>query len=193
MAFFVGPYPPSMPTDATGGYLALFNNRDNPANTGFPPTVGVEFDTFRNVDWDPNDTVNHLGGNVNSISSMAYAALPDGSFNGVMSASVRYDAGAATLSATLRFDDSPGQITYAVSANVDLRKAGLPQDAAVGFSASIADLIEQHQILSWSFDSTMSGRCLRLCLPMFSFFYMEKRRGYVQLLYRLRNHLRICK
>ncbi|XP_044431797.1 L-type lectin-domain containing receptor kinase IX.1 [Triticum aestivum] len=153
MGFFVGPYPASLPTDASGGFLALFNNRGNPANTFFPPTVGVEFDTFRNVDWDPNDTVNHLGVNVNSISSMAYAALPDGSFNGVMSASVRYDAGAATLSATLHM---PEQRTYTVSASVDMRAAGLPQDAAVGFSAAIGDLVEQHQILSWSFESTLT-------------------------------------
>ncbi|KAF7073139.1 hypothetical protein CFC21_078179 [Triticum aestivum] len=156
MAFFVGPYPPSMPRDATGGYLALFNNRDNPANTDFPPTVGVEFDTYRNLGWDPTDTNCHIGVNVNSIRSMEYTALPDGIYNGIMSAKVSYDAQTATLSATLRFDDPPGQSTYTVSANVDLRRAGLPQDAAVGFSASIADFIEQHQILSWSFDSTMS-------------------------------------
>uniref|UniRef100_M8BC97 non-specific serine/threonine protein kinase n=1 Tax=Aegilops tauschii TaxID=37682 RepID=M8BC97_AEGTA len=105
MAFFVGPSPPSMPTDATGGFLALFNNRGNPANTYFPPTVGVEFDTFRNVEWDPDDAVNHLGLNVNSISSKEYTPLPDGSFNGAMSASVTYDAGTATLSATLRYDE----------------------------------------------------------------------------------------
>ncbi|CAM0910676.1 unnamed protein product [Alopecurus aequalis] len=156
MEFFVGPYPPSMPTDASAGYLALFNNRDNPANTYFPPTVGVEFDTFKNPGWDPPDTNCHIGVNVNSIRSTEYTALPDGIFNGIMSAEVRYDAKAATLSATLRFDDPPGQRTYMVSANVDLRDAGLPQDAAVGFSAAIGDLIELHQILSWSFESTMN-------------------------------------
>ncbi|KAF7066144.1 hypothetical protein CFC21_072177 [Triticum aestivum] len=108
MAFFVGPYPPSMPKDATGGYLALFNNRDNPANTDFPPIVGVEFDTYRNLGWDPTDTNCHIGVNVNSIRSMEYTALPDGIYNGIMSAKVSYDAQTATLSATLRFDDPPG-------------------------------------------------------------------------------------
>ncbi|KAK1609953.1 hypothetical protein QYE76_033626 [Lolium multiflorum] len=146
-----------MPTDAKGGYLALFNNRENPANTFFPPTVGVEFDTYKNAEWDPADTNCHIGVNVNSIRSIEYTALPDGIFNGIMTASVRYDAKAATLSATLQFIDPPGQSTYMVSANVDLRDTGLPQDAAIGFSASIADFIEQHQILSWSFESTMTG------------------------------------
>uniref|UniRef100_A0ACD5Y2N1 Uncharacterized protein n=1 Tax=Avena sativa TaxID=4498 RepID=A0ACD5Y2N1_AVESA len=156
MAFFVGPYPPSMPTDATGGFLALINNPGIPANTYFPPTVGVEFDTFRNVDWDPDDTVNHMGVDVNSIRSRAYAALPDGIFNGALSASVRYDASAAMLSATLRSDDMPELSAYTVSANVDLRAAGLPQDAAVGFSAAIGDFVEQHHILSWSFESSLT-------------------------------------
>ncbi|KAM3296612.1 hypothetical protein ACQJBY_038783 [Aegilops geniculata] len=156
MAFFVGPYPPSMPTDATGGFLALFNNRGNPANTYFPPTVGVEFDTLRNVEWDPNDTINHLGLNVNDIRSRNYTALPDGSFNGAMSASVTYDAGTATLEATLRLDDMPELSSYTVSAKVDWRAAGLTQDAAVGFSAAIGDYVEQHQISSWSFESTLT-------------------------------------
>jgi hypothetical protein len=73
MAFFVGPYPPSMPNDALAGHLGLFNNRDNPANTYFPPTVGVEFDTFRNPEWDPNVTDCHIGVNVNNIREIAAA------------------------------------------------------------------------------------------------------------------------
>jgi hypothetical protein len=160
MAFFLGPYPASMPADATGGFLALFNNRGNPANTYFPPTVGVEFDTFRNVEWDPDDTVNHMGVNVNNIRSKAYAQLPDGIFNGALSASVRYDAGTSTLSAMLRSDSMPELSAYTVSANVDLKAAGLAQDAAVGFSAAIGDFVEEHQILSWSFESTLIGKWL---------------------------------
>ncbi|XP_071680748.1 cysteine-rich receptor-like protein kinase 44 [Lolium perenne] len=154
MAFFVGPYPPTMPTGAFAGHLGLFNDRDNPF---FPPTVGVEFDTFRNPEWDPSNTTCHIGVNVNSITSTQYTALPDQSLNGIMAASVRYDAKAATLSATLRFIDQPGQSTYTVSANVNLRGAGLQQDVAVGFSAAIGDYIQQHQILSWSFESTIAG------------------------------------
>uniref|UniRef100_A0A8I6YBZ1 Protein kinase domain-containing protein n=1 Tax=Hordeum vulgare subsp. vulgare TaxID=112509 RepID=A0A8I6YBZ1_HORVV len=156
MAFFLGPYPPSMPTDARGGHLALINNRDNPANKDSPRTVAVEFDAFKNAGWDPDGTNCHIGVNVNDIRSAETTALPDGFFNGIMSASVRYDAQAATLSATLRLDDPPGQSPYTVSANVDLRNVGLPQEAAVGFSASIGDLVEKHQILSWSFQSSMT-------------------------------------
>uniref|UniRef100_A0ACD5Y2V9 Uncharacterized protein n=1 Tax=Avena sativa TaxID=4498 RepID=A0ACD5Y2V9_AVESA len=155
MAFFVGPYPSSMPKDAAGGFLALFNNRENGANT-FPPTLGVEFDAVHN-EWDPNGTNNHLGINVNDIRSKEYMPLPDGSFNGIMSASIKYDAKASMLSGISRLVDPPSEIAYTVSANIDLRAdVGLPQNASVGFSAAIGDLVEQHQILSWSFETTLT-------------------------------------
>jgi len=154
MAFFVAPYPPSLPQDSNGGFLGLFNNPNNTANAYFPPTVAVEFDAFRNT-WDPESTVNHVGVDVNSIVSAAYAALPDASFNGTMSAWVRYDASASTLSATLRFDHLPELGLYNVSATVDFKEAGLPQQAAVGFSGATGDFVERHQILSWSFESAL--------------------------------------
>ncbi|CAL5015213.1 unnamed protein product [Urochloa decumbens] len=157
MTFFVGAYPPILPQDSNGGFLGLVNNPGNPANTNFPAAVAVEFDAFKN-DWDPNGTVNHVGVDVNSVTSAAYAPLPDGCFNGTMSAWVRYDANASTLSATLRFDDLPGLLgLYNVSANVDLKAAGLPQQAAVGFSAATGAFVERHQILSWSFESTLAS------------------------------------
>nr|CAB3485360.1 unnamed protein product [Digitaria exilis] len=138
MTFFVGTYPPTLPHDSNGGFLGLVNNPYNPANTNFPPTVAVEFDAFRNF-WDPSNTASHVGLDVDSITSAKYAALPDGCFNGTMSAWIKYDANASTLSATLRFHDLPGLGLYNVSAAVDLRAAGLPQQAAVGFSAATGD------------------------------------------------------
>ncbi|CAD6336402.1 unnamed protein product [Miscanthus lutarioriparius] len=156
MAFYVGPWPPNLPGDSRGGFLGLFNNPNNTANAVFPPTVAVEFDPFRN-DWDPNNTVNHLGVDVKSITSRAYVALPDGSFNGTMSAWVRYETDMSTLSVALRFDDLPELGLYNVSAIVDFKDAGLPPDAAVGFSGATGDFIERHQILSWSFESTLTS------------------------------------
>lgn len=155
MAFYVGPWPPKLPEDSNGGFLGLFNNPID-TNIDFPPTIAVEFDAFRN-DWDPNNTVNHIGVDVKSITSRAYTPLPDGSFNGTMSAWVRYDANVSTLSATLRFDDLPQLGLYNVSAIVDFKDAGLPPYAAVGFSGATGDFIERHQILSWSFESTLTG------------------------------------
>ncbi|RLM74396.1 hypothetical protein C2845_PM15G20010 [Panicum miliaceum] len=74
-----------------------------------------------------------------------------------MSAWVRYDANASTLSATLRFDDQPGLGIYNVSAPVDLRAEELPRQGAAGFSAATRDYVESHQILSWSFESTLTN------------------------------------
>jgi hypothetical protein len=50
MAFFVGPFPPSAPSDSLAGFLGLYNN---PEHSGSPPLVAVEFDTFWNQDLDP--------------------------------------------------------------------------------------------------------------------------------------------
>jgi len=173
MAFFVGTYP-DLPQDSDGGFFGLVSNPFNPANTYIPATVAVEFDAFRNF-WDPKSTMSHVGVDVNTISSVAYAALPDGCFNGIMSAWVRYDANASTLSVTLRFDDQPGLGIYNVTAPVDIRAAGLPQQAAVGFSAATGSYVESHQILSWSFESTLTkvvainktGKWLPLLLVVF--------------------------
>ena len=156
VAFFVGAYPPDLPPDSDGGLLGLFDEPFNPVNTNSPATVAVEFDAYKN-EWDPKNTTSHVGVDVNNISSVAYAALPDGCFNGTMSAWVRYDANASTLSVTLRFDDRPGLGVYNVSACVDLRAEELPQQAGVGFSATTGDRVERHQILSWSFESTLTN------------------------------------
>ncbi|WVZ83160.1 hypothetical protein U9M48_030333 [Paspalum notatum var. saurae] len=145
MAFFVRPYNWSLPPqDSREGFLGLVNNPNNSANTYFPPTVGVEFDTNRNM-WDPTNTVNHVGVDVNSITSAVYTALPDGCFNGTMSAWVKYDASSKNLSVTLGFNDLPQLGLYNVSATVDLVKdAGLPHDVAVGFSGATRNLTERH-------------------------------------------------
>lgn len=157
MTFFVGTYPPSLPNGSYGGFLGLVNSLGNLTNTDFPPTVAVEFDAFRN-EWDPSNATKHIGVDVNSITSVATTALPDRCFNGTtMSAWVRYDANAGTLSATFRLGDQPGLLSlYSVSAPVDFRAEGLPQQASVGFSAATGNLVERHQILSWSFESTLA-------------------------------------
>ena len=148
---------PGPPAGFRRGLLGLVSSPFNPDNTDSPAaTVAVEFDAFRN-EWDPKNTTSHVGVDVNNISSVAYAALPDGCFNGTMSAWVRYDANASTLSVTLRFDDRPGLGVYNVSARVDLRAEELPQQAGVGFSATTGDRAESHQILSWSFKSTLTN------------------------------------
>ena len=68
-----------------------------------------------------------------------------------MSANITYDAGSRMMAVSIRLAD--GSI-HGVQTSVDLRAAGLPQEAAVGFSASTGGFFESHQLLSWAFNST---------------------------------------
>ncbi|CAN6329802.1 unnamed protein product, partial [Urochloa humidicola] len=153
MAFFVGPFPPSLPPDSDGAFLELFMN-----NGQRQPTVGVEFDTFWNqgMELDPTDiTTDHIGIDVGNISNcISYTKdLANGSLSaGTMAAGITYDAGSNLMVVTLRLANGT---TVSVQAKVDFRDAGLPRDAAVGFSAATGGLIESHQLLSWSFSSSI--------------------------------------
>ncbi|XP_039812134.1 agglutinin-2-like [Panicum virgatum] len=123
MAFFVGPFPPTMPWEwPAGPYLGLYTD---PNRRGSPLTVAVEFDTFWNEEWTHR-------------------------------ANVTYDAGSGLMAVSLRLADGS---TYSVQTSVDLRAAGLPPDAAVGFSASTGIFFESHHLLSWAFNSTDMATC----------------------------------
>jgi hypothetical protein len=154
MAFFVGPFPPSVPPESFNEYLGLFSN-PNKTTEPSPPTVAVEFYTRWNLRLDPNPDIgtgpDHIGIDVNSIRSISTKELPSPGLYGNMSADIAYDADSKLMMVTLRLADGT---TYRDQATVDLRAAGLPQDAAVGFSAAMGTFSESHQFLSWSFNST---------------------------------------
>ncbi|KAF0900642.1 hypothetical protein E2562_033525, partial [Oryza meyeriana var. granulata] len=153
MAFFVGSPRQDLPPDSPGGFLGLFSNSFY--GYGSPRTVGVEFDTFRNQMWDPQgEGIDHIGIDVNNITSKNTTMLPILSLAGVMRAEIRYDAASTKMAATVRTVDGTN---YSVETAVDLKAAGVPQDAAVGFSAATGNLTESHQLLSWSFHSTADG------------------------------------
>uniref|UniRef100_A0A0D3GZ48 non-specific serine/threonine protein kinase n=1 Tax=Oryza barthii TaxID=65489 RepID=A0A0D3GZ48_9ORYZ len=146
MAFYVGPPADTLAPDMTGGFLGLIPNTGEAS----PRTVGIEFDTCRNP-WDPQDgVIDHIGVDVNQIVSQNFTALPTLTLAGVMRAEIRYDAAARKMVVNLTANGT----NYGLEAAVDLRAAGLPQDAAVGFSAATGDLVESHQLLSWSFNSS---------------------------------------
>ncbi|TVU11470.1 hypothetical protein EJB05_45058 [Eragrostis curvula] len=145
MAFFIGP--PSLPSDSRSMFLGLFAN----SSSSPPQTVGVEFDTCRNDGWDPPASItDHIGIDINNISSANYTSLPNLGLYGTMSANITYDAGSTMMTVSLLSNGS----SYSVVAPVDFRDAGVPQDAYVGFSAATGFLTESHQLLSWSFSST---------------------------------------
>ncbi|XBI14571.1 hypothetical protein VPH35_057142 [Triticum aestivum] len=151
MSFFLAQYPSRLPPNSHGGNLALFNDSNNLNATGNDRVVAVEFDTFRGT-WDHSD--NHVGIDVNSINSRAYTNVTKRlvSEDAVMTAEISYDNRTGILVARLQMDgDEP---LYKVNTSVDMKK-DLPQKVAVGFAAATGMCTELHQVLSWSFSSTL--------------------------------------
>ncbi|KAJ1276028.1 hypothetical protein BS78_05G182600 [Paspalum vaginatum] len=158
MAFFIGPNSATttMPSDANGAFLGLFNNLSNPSNDGSPPkTVGVEFDTHYNIGLDPPELASsppdHIGIDTKNISSTYYQGLGGLDLSGTMSARVEYDGRSKAMSVNLWLANGRH---WSLNGSVDLKAAGVPQDAYIGFSAATGDQFEDHQLLSWSFSST---------------------------------------
>jgi hypothetical protein len=151
MAFFLAHYPSKLPPNSFGRNLALFNESNNIYATGDDRVVAVEFDTVFNDQWDK--TTYHIGIDVNSIYSKAYVNVTKGlvSEDAIMTAKISYNNLTSILEALLQIDDGE---PYNVSFRVDM-KGSLPEEVAVGFSAATGYCIELHQVLSWSFSSTL--------------------------------------
>ncbi|XP_058728256.1 lectin B4-like [Vicia villosa] len=147
LAFFLAP--PDTQPQKPGGYLGLFNDRGADKSNQI---VAVEFDTFYNQDWDPEDT--HIGIDVNSIESVKTTPF-DLVYGEKANAVITYQASTKALTASLVFPLS--QTSYIVSARVDLRDI-LPEYVRVGFSATTGlseGVVETHDIISWSFQSIL--------------------------------------
>ncbi|CAO1948475.1 unnamed protein product [Urochloa humidicola] len=151
MAFFLGHFGQSIPVNSTGGMLGLIPHYTN--GTGDGTVVAVEFDTFRNL---ANDDIssNHVGIDVNSLNSTASTDTTSPTRNltsgYVMVATVRYVNVTGLLAVRLDMNDT----SYYVNTTVDLKKY-LPERVAVGFSAATGAGGEQHEVLSWTFTSTL--------------------------------------
>ncbi|KAF7040004.1 hypothetical protein CFC21_049939 [Triticum aestivum] len=154
LAFFLGHYPPTSIPDPldNGKNLGLFNRNVSTVATGDERAVAVEFDTFLNPGIDTSGS--HMGIDVNSIISRAYtnvtvhgknltAGLP-------MTCHISYGNDTKILAAVLQI----GDVTYHVNTSVDLRQL-LPNVVSIGFSGATGVAVELHQIMSWSFNSTL--------------------------------------
>jgi len=163
MAFFLAHHPSGPPPRGShGGNLGLFNGSTNRNASGDDRVVAVEFDTYQNSELGEVDG-NHVGVDVNSIFS-AESISPNKSIKSgeTLAAEVAYDNSTETLSVTLRMGGVP---PYRVSANVDMRRS-LPQMVAVGFSAATGRNVEVHQLLSWSFNSSLASREAQAPAPL---------------------------
>ncbi|XP_060674860.1 lectin 7-like [Ziziphus jujuba] len=152
ISFFIAPFDAKLPQNSSGGYLALFSN-DTAFNFSSNHIVAVEFDSFKN-EWDPSS--DHVGININSIISVTNVTWKSSIKNGsIANAWVSYNSTTQNLSVYLTYTENPkfggeSSLLYIV----DLRKL-LPERVRFGFSAATGEVIEIHNLLSWSFYSTL--------------------------------------
>ncbi|KAL7227590.1 hypothetical protein ACSBR1_022453 [Camellia fascicularis] len=153
LTFFLVPYD-STPNITVGAAMGL------PANltTGkaFSAFVAVEFDTYCNNEFDPTNKT-HVGININSLNSSAYAIWNSNMTDGGSEneARISYNSSSKNLSVILgtvsvNNDSAEGVLSFVV----DL-KDYLPSKVKIGFSASTGTNYERNNVKSWTFNSTL--------------------------------------
>lgn len=152
ISFFVAPFSSYIPYNSSGGFLGLFS-AETALNAYKNQIVAVEFDTYGNP-WDP--VSQHMGIDINSIASATTVALPSVNVQSGLPAfaTVNYEPNEKNLSVVLTYPQSRvNGTTTTLSFLVDLRTI-LPEWVRVGFSGATGYLVEQHKILSWTFNSS---------------------------------------
>ncbi|XP_054824124.1 lectin 6-like [Prosopis cineraria] len=156
LAFFIAPVETALhiPANSSGGYLGLFGP-EIAFSTSRNEIVAVELDSFGN-EWDPipEPLAAHVGIDVNSLRSLKTAdwpinLVPRGSIG---KARITYDARTTTLSVLISYTDTQPNRFVSLSQTIDLTTV-LPEWVRIGFSAATGDLVEAHDIVSWSFSS----------------------------------------
>lgn len=157
LAFFLSSYPSTIPSDGGGDLLLGLFDRGTSLVNSSKQIVAVELDTLSDDDrgTEVEDKKGHIGINVNSAESMAVAEWNTSAVYGRKGyAWVRYNSTTYNLSVTIISYGKSGPETIRLSYIVDLTKI-LPEQVAVGFSASNLQSDEVHAILSWSFKSSL--------------------------------------
>ncbi|XP_015890544.3 L-type lectin-domain containing receptor kinase IX.1 [Ziziphus jujuba] len=153
MAFFIAPFDAKLPATAYGGSLGIFSS-ETLFNKSRNQIIAVEFDTYKN-EWDQSD--DHVGIDVNDIFSEESLPLNRSMKNGeIANAWVTYNSTTKNLSVFLTYAKNPefhGQSN--LSHTIDLREH-LPEWVRFGFSGSTGLGAEIHNLLSWSFNSTLN-------------------------------------
>ncbi|KAJ7953492.1 Lectin receptor kinase [Quillaja saponaria] len=152
ITFFIAPVESTIPINSSGGFLALFNP-ESAFNTSKNQIVAVEFDSNMNL-WDPS--FDHIGIIVNSIVSVTNLTWKTSIKKGATAnAWISYNSTSKNFTVFLTYADKPVfNGSSSLSYLLDLKKV-LPEWVRIGFSASTGSFVEIHNILSWSFNSTL--------------------------------------
>jgi len=151
ISFFLAPFESEVPDNSTGGFLGLVSSVSN--NASGNPFVAVEFDSFQNP-WDPSP--DHVGINVNSIVSVANTTWKNGIKKGnTGNAWITYNSSTKNMSVFLTYADNPVFGDNSTLWHIIDLKDVLPRKVKVGFSVATGRSAEVHNILSWSFNSTL--------------------------------------
>ncbi|XP_057720360.1 L-type lectin-domain containing receptor kinase IX.1-like [Arachis stenosperma] len=153
-AFYMAPLGYQIPPNSYGGALGLFNSTTQ-YGVVQNHVFMVEFDTFRNPEYDPNDWNDHVGINSNSLKSLTYAWYDfDNNIGKKTHALITYNSSTNILNVSWFFNATS---TNTLSYEIDLRGI-LPEYVTVGFSAATGPLkFERNVIHSWNFMSTLES------------------------------------
>ncbi|XP_020533786.2 L-type lectin-domain containing receptor kinase IX.1-like [Jatropha curcas] len=155
LAFFLSAAGFEIPPNSAGGFLGLFNT-STIDDTSKNQIVMVEFDSFRNAEWDPQPVMGHVGINSKSLSSVVYTGW-NASFHSGDTADVwiSYSGSSKNLSVSWSHKNTVNpQENSSLHCVIDLTKV-LPEFVSIGFSAATGAIQESVQILSWEFNSTL--------------------------------------
>ncbi|XP_017702033.1 L-type lectin-domain containing receptor kinase IX.1-like [Phoenix dactylifera] len=154
LAFFLSSFPSKIPDNSYGGALGLYNRTG--ANSTADHVVAVEFDTFKNPEYNDSSS-NHIGIDINTIFSVAWLDLNISIRQKIkFDACVSYNAKSKNLTVFLRSATNHTR-NWSLSHGVDLRMV-LPEKVAVGFSAATGNQVETHSLFSWNFSSSDLSR-----------------------------------
>ncbi|ONI32955.1 hypothetical protein PRUPE_1G395700 [Prunus persica] len=161
-AFFLAPVGYPIPPNSAGGSLGLFNSSTNFA-VSKNQIVAVEFDSYTNIEWDPNGP--HVGINVNKISSIVNTSwVFSSNRRKVANAWITYNATTNDLSVFWTYKENPNPTfidsSFSLSHRVDLREV-LPEWVTIGFSAATGTAPERHVISYWEFKAHLDSGEIR--------------------------------
>ncbi|KAJ9174996.1 hypothetical protein P3X46_013583 [Hevea brasiliensis] len=152
LTFFLAPNGSRLLPSSGYGKLGIYSD-DKYFQANQPKFVAVEFDTWWNINIDPEGVEEHIGIDLNSLTSVKYVNWSQNNIakGGRNDVSIHYNSSTKNFSVTVR----NGFNLYELSHMVDL-KDYLPEWVTFGFSAATGyDYFERNQIYMWDFDSTL--------------------------------------